>query len=264
MLGEDLDEAEVSHSGLARDRRLAVVSRRTGKVASAKYPRLWRDLLTLSAEALDDATALITLPGGKTVSSTDPDVDEVLSALLDEPVTLSSTPPPGATLDRAVPEAVLRDGIKAQVPATLIEIGAAAPPGTFVDFAPLHLLTTATLDRIAELSPYRRAHLERYRPNMVIRTGADGFTENDWLGRDLFVGDDLVLRVIARTPRCAIPTLAHGDLPRDTEALRVVARHNRVRPLPDLDPEPCAGVYAEVLRPGRIRPGDPVRLAARS
>jgi uncharacterized protein YcbX len=264
MLGEDLGEAEVSRSGLARDRRLAVVSRRTGKVASAKYPRLWRDLLTLSAEALDDATARITLPGGEKISSTDPSVDEVLSALLDEPVTLSSTPPPGATLDRAVPEAVLREGIKAQVPATLIEIGAAAPPGTFVDFAPLHLLTIATLDRIAELSPYRRAHLERYRPNVVIRTGADGFTENDWVGRDLSVGDDLVLRVIARTPRCAIPTLAHGDLPRDTEALRVVARHNRVRPLPDLDPEPCAGVYAEVLRPGRIRPGDPVRLAAAS
>jgi MOSC domain-containing protein YiiM len=27
-----------------------------------------------------------------------------------------------------------------------------------------------------------------------------------------------------------------------------------------LDPEPCAGVYAEVLRPGRIRTGDAVRL----
>ena len=144
--------------------------------------------------SLDDA-ARITLPDGKTVSSTDPGVDEVLSAVLGQPVTLTDTPPPGATLDRAVPEAVLRDGIKAQVAATLIEIGAAAPPGTFVDFAPLHLLTTATLDRIAELSPYRRAHLERYRPNVVIRTGADGFTENDWLGRDLSVGDDLVLRV---------------------------------------------------------------------
>src|SRR4029077_9983818 len=96
MLGEDLDEAEVSHSGLARDRRLAVWSRRPGRVASGKFPRRWRDLLPLSAEALDDATALITLPGGETVSSTDPDVDEVLSALLDEPVTLSSTPPPGA------------------------------------------------------------------------------------------------------------------------------------------------------------------------
>ena len=261
MLGEDLTEADVDGSGLARDRRLAVVSRRTGKVASAKYPRLWRDMLTMSAEALDGA-ARITLPGGETVCSTDPGVDEVLSAVLGQPVTLTGTPPPGATLDRAVPDAVLRDGIKAEVPATLIEIGAAAPPGTFVDFAPLHLITTATLDRIAELSPYRRARLERYRPNVVIRTDADGFTENDWLGRDLRIGDDLVLRVIARTPRCAIPTLAHGDLPRDTEALRVLARHNRVRPLPDADPEPCAGVYAQVLRPGRIRTGDPVRLAA--
>ena len=226
MLGEELDAAEVSRSGLARDRRLAVVSRQTGKVASAKYPRLWRDMLTLSAEALDDA-ARITLPGGKTVSSSDPGVNEVLSAVLGQPVTLTDT----------------------------------APPGTFVDFAPLHLITTATLDRIGELSPYRRVRLERYRPNVVIRTEAAGFTENDWLGRDLHVGDDLVLRVIARTPRCAIPTLAHGDLPRDTKALRVVARHNRVRPLPGADPEPCAGVYAEVLHPGRIRAGDPVRLA---
>ena len=263
MLGEDLQAGDVSLAGLAGDRRLAVVSRRTGKVASAKYPRLWRDLLTLSAEALDGdghaAAALITLPDGKTVSSTDADVDDVLSGLLNEPVTLTATPPPGASLDRAVPEAVLRDGIAAPVPARLIEIGAGAPPGTFVDFAPLHLLTSATLDRIAELSPYRRAHLERYRPNVVIGTGADGFTENDWLGRDLRVGDDLVLRVIARTPRCAVPTLAHGDLPRDAEALRVLARHNRVSPMPDSDPEPCAGVYAQVLRPGRISTGDPVR-----
>jgi len=266
MLGEDLAEADVSRSGLARDRRLAVVSRRTGKVASAKYPRLWRDMLTLSAEALDDATARITLPDGKTVSSTDPGVDEVLSGLLGQPVTLTGTPPDGATLDRAVPEAVLRDGIKAEVPAMLIELGAAAPPGTFVDFAPLHLITTATLDRIAELSPYRRADLERYRPNIVIGTGGSGFTENDWLGRDLRIGADHVLRVIAQTPRCAVPTLAHGELPRDAEALRVLARHNRVSPLPQAGPElpqagpePCAGVYAEVLHPGRISTGDPVR-----
>jgi len=265
MLGEDLKAGEVSRAGLAGDRRLAVVSRRTGKIASAKYPRLWRDMLTLSAEAMDgyEVAALITLPDGATVRSTDESVDDILSGLLDEPVTLTATPPPGASLDRAVPEAVLRDGIAAPVPATLIEIGAAAPPGTFVDFAPLHLITTATLDRIAELSPNRRADVERYRPNVVIGTGGSGFTENDWLGRELRIGGDLVLRVIARTPRCAIPTLAHGHLPRDTEALRVVARSNRVSPLPDVDPEPCAGVYAEVLQPGRISTGDPVRWQQR-
>ena len=264
MLGEDVDASDVTFTGLARDRRLAVLSRTTGKVASAKMPRLWRDLLTLSAAADDTAAngaVRITLPGGKTVWSDDADVDAVLSDLLNQPVTLTATPPPGATLDRAVPEAVLRDGVDAPVPAELIELGAGSPPGTFVDFAPLHLLTTSTLDRIAELSPYRRADLERYRPNIVVRTSGPSFTENDWLERDLRIGNDLVLRVIIRTPRCAVPTLAHGTLPRNPDALRVLARHNRVEPADALDPEPCAGVYAEVLEPGHIRIGDAVRLA---
>jgi uncharacterized protein len=262
MLGEDVDASDVTFTGLTRDRRLALVSRRTGKVASAKYPRLWRHLLALSAAAPDDAgdAVLITLPGGKTVWSSDADVDTILSALLNEPVTLTATPPPGASLDRAVPEAVLSAGVTARVPAEVIEVGAAAPPGTFVDFAPVHLLTSSTLDRVARLSPRGYADLERYRPNIVIRTDAAGFTENDWLERDLRIGAELVLRVIARTPRCAVPTLAHGGLPRDTDALRVLARHNRVTPIELGDPEPCAGVYAGVLRPGRVRVGDPVRL----
>jgi len=259
MLGEDLDGGDVTFTGLAGDRRLAVVSRTTGKIASAKLPRLWRDLLSLSAAATEGAVR-ITLPDGKTVWSGDADIDAVLSGLLHEPVTLTATPPPGAALDRAVPEAVLRDGVDAPVPAELMEIGGGGPPGTFVDFAPLHLLTTSTLDRIAELSPSGRADLERYRPNVVVRSTVPGFAENDWLERNLRIGDDLVLRVIARTPRCAVPTLAHGALPRDPEALRVLARHNRVEPLDSLDPEPCAGVYAQVLRPGRIRIGDAVRL----
>lgn len=266
MLGEDVDAGEVTFTGLSGDRRLAVVSRATGKIASAKFPRLWRDLLTMAVASADDRAAdgavRITLPEGKTVWSSDADVDSVLSDLLDEPVTLTATPVPGAALDRAVPEAVLRDGVDAPVPAELMEIGGGGPPGTFVDFAPLHLLTTSTLDRIAELSPHGRADLERYRPNVLIQTTAAGFIENDWLERILRVGDEIVLRVIARTPRCAVPTLAHGALPRDPDALRVLARHNRVEPLDSLDPEPCAGVYAEVLRPGRIRTGDPVRLAS--
>jgi uncharacterized protein len=260
MLGEDVDASDVTFTGLAGDRRLAVLSRVTGKIASAKFPRLWRDLLTASA-AIADGAVRITLPEGKIVCSSDADVDAVLSDLVNQPVTLTATPPPGAALDRAVPEAVLRDGVDAPVPAELMEIGGGGPPGTFVDFAPLHLLTTSTLDRIAELSPYRRADLERYRPNIVVRTDAPGFTENDWLERNLSIGDDLLVRVIVRTPRCAVPTLAHGALPRNPDALRVLARHNRIEPLDTLAPEPCAGVYAEVLRPGHIRIGDPVRLA---
>src|SRR5262249_36484022 len=119
----------------------------------------------------------------------------------------------------------------------------------------------STLEHIAQLSPRGAVELERNRPNIVIRTTAGGFAENDWIGRDLHIGRDLVLRVVARTPRCAIPTLEHGDLPRDTAALRVLAGHNRVDPLAALAAQPCAGACAQVLHPGRVYLGSVARLA---
>jgi uncharacterized protein YcbX len=114
---------------------------------------------------------------------------------------------------------------------------------------------------IAGLSPRGTVELQRYRPNIVIRTTTPGFPENDWLDRDLRIGRDLTLRVIARTPRCAIPTLEHGGLPRDPDALRVPASHNRVSAFEGLSPQPCAGAYAQVLHPGRVQAGDSVLLA---
>jgi len=260
MLGEDLPGSDVTLTGLAGDRVMALVDRQTGKVASAKSPRLWRGLLKLHA-SLSGPAVKITFPDGTAMTSTDPEIDVVLSRFLGHLVTLAAVPPPGAELDRADPEEVLRDGISAKVRVESGKLGRAAPEGTFFDFAPLHLLSTSALGRIAAQSPRGTAELERYRPNIVIRTNAPGFAENDWLGRDLRIGPDLTIRVIARTPRCAIPTLEHGDLPRDPDALRVPAGHNRIRPVDALAAQPCAGVYAQVLRPGRIRLADTVRLA---
>jgi MOSC domain-containing protein len=259
MLGEDLRACDVTGRGLAGDRVLGLVHRETGKVASAKNPRLWRALLKLAAVSSPDVK--ITFPGGTAVAATDPGIDAALSEFLGHTVRLTDAPPPDATLDRADPEQILRDGIEVPVRVDVGHLGGAAPAGTFFDFAPLHVLTTSTLDRIADLSPRGSVELERYRPNVVIRTAAGGFTENDWTGRDLSIGRDLAIRVMARSPRCAIPTLEHGDLPRDVAALRVPAAHNRVTPLDGLGPQPCAGVYAQVLRPGRIQVGDVVRLA---
>src|SRR3984957_17325473 len=259
MLGEDVPASDVTGRGLAHDRALALVHTETGKVASAKNPRLWRGLLKLAAVV--DTGVRITLPDGKIVDSADPGIDAVLSEVLGQPVTLTATPPPNAELDRAVPEEVLRDGVTARVAVETGRLGGGSPAGTFFDFAPIHLLTTSTLDRIAELSPRGIAEVERYRPNIVVRTDGAGFTENDWAGHDLLIGTELALRVMSRTPRCAIPTLEHGDLPRDTAALRVLADHNRVTPVEPLAPQPCAGAYAQVLHPGRIHVGDEVRLA---
>lgn len=262
MLGEDVTASDVDLGGLAGDRALALLHRPTGRVVSAKNPRLWRAMLTLTA-AVDSSGAIwITFPDGKVAWSTDADVDDVLSGFLGQDVTLTATPPPGATMEHAEPEDVIRGGVTADARTTLIPVAAGSPDGTFFNFAPVHLLTTSTLDRIAELNPGGTADETRYRPNIVLRTADyDGFVENDWLDHDLAVGN-LVLRVVARTPRCAVPTLAHGSsLPRDPSALRVVAEHNRVIPRRSATgPEPCAGIYAAVVRPGRIRVGDAAGL----
>jgi hypothetical protein len=260
MLGEDLAAGEVTVQGLAGDRVLGLIHRESGKIASAKNPRLWRRLLKLRA-AFHGPAVRIMFPDGSVLVPADPGIEAALSEFLDQPVTLATTPPPGAALDRAVPEEVLRDGISALVRVETGHIGGASPGGTFVDFAPLHVITTSTLDRIAALSPRGTVELERYRPNVVIRTEAPGFAENDWAGRDLRIGRDLVIRVIARTPRCAIPTLEHGDLPRDADALRVPAAHNRISAMEDFAPQPCAGVYAQVISPGRVGLGDVARPA---
>jgi uncharacterized protein len=260
MLGEDVSHSDVDAAGLTDDRRLALIHTATGKVASAKKPRTWRALPTLSA-TMQDGTVRITFPDGTCVLATDPAADDALSAFLDQPVRLTTTVPQDATLDRAVPEEVLRAGITAEVQVKTISIAGLSPVGTFFDFAPLHLITSSTLAEIAARSPSGTAHAERYRPNIVIGTLTPGFTENDWFDHDLRIGADLVIRVVARTSRCAIPTLQHGALPRDPEALRVLANHNRVVPMGDSRPEPCAGVYATVVNPGHIGAGDPVSFA---
>ncbi|MEW9547659.1 MOSC domain-containing protein [Nonomuraea sp. NPDC050783] len=239
LLGEEVAESEVSERGLAGDRARAVLDVATGKIASAKNPRLWRRLLTLEGAAVP--------------------ADEELSRLLGREVRVIDTPPEGAELDRSVPERVLAEGIEAEVPYTVSTLGAGAPAGTFFDFAPVHLITTAALERIGALGPRGRVEAVRYRPNLVVATDQEGFPENDWVGRRLRVGAEVVLEIIVASPRCAVPTLAHGALDRDPDALRTVSRHNRV-PVFGMDPQPCAGVYARVARPGRIRKGDPVRL----
>jgi MOSC domain-containing protein YiiM len=53
--------------------------------------------------------------------------------------------------------------------------------------------------------------------------------------------------------------LPRMDLPFDPKILRTVARLNTLN-LGDFGNLPCVGVYADVVKPGRIRCGDPVQV----
>jgi uncharacterized protein len=127
------------------------------------------------------------------------------------------------------------------------------PAGTFFDLAVVHLLTTATIERLRALYPEGRFEVRRFRPNIVVATGPDahGFVENDWIGHTLVIGGEVRLQIAGPCPRCVMTTLPQGDLPKDPGILRTAAQHNQAN----------VGVYADVVAGGTLRRGDPVMLA---
>lgn len=270
MLGEPLTSVDVSDAGFDGDRRFGVVDAGTGRIASAKRPRRWQRLLQLRAEGAGAGAVRIRFPDGTSVVSGKDgpgdgttDVDAALTAFLGTDVRLRGEAPAGAEIERSVPDEVLAAGADADVGFTMLEIAAASPPGTFFDFTPLQLVTTASLDRAGAAHPAGRVEVARYRPNVVLETTPElaGFVENDWVGRRLHLGRDVVVDVLVPSPRCAIPTLRHGDLPPDPDALRVPLRHNFVPvPVEGFGSAPCLGVHAVVVAGGRLSVGDEVRL----
>lgn len=252
MLGETLDRLLVDEHGAEGDRRLALVDGETGHVASAKNPRLWRDLLTCTAHA-DSQGVRIRMPDGSDVAADDPGVDELISRLTGRRVRLVAQRPEGATLVRPDPEKLLELGLDAEVGGRILRIAAATPGESFTDEAPLHAITTATLEHIG-------VEALRYRPNLVITTPADypPYAENDWVGGELVIGKTR-LRVLTATSRCVVPTLEHGPLPRAPQALRIPAAENRLN-TGGHGAQPCAGAYLAVVTGGVICVGDQVAI----
>ncbi len=134
------------------------------------------------------------------------------------------------------------------------------PDGTSLDSACIHILTTSALQRLQEGYPEGQFSIQRFRPNIVVDCADEsGFVENSWIGHILAIGPELILRVSIPCPRCVMTTLPRVDLLFDSKILRTVARLN-TQDLGEFGNLPCVGVYADVVKPGRIRCGDPVRV----
>jgi hypothetical protein len=275
LQGEVPHSADVEKSGLAGDRSHALLDVATGKLASAKDPRLWTSLLGLRAVYAGNPAPgeplVIEQADGERVRSDEPGVHDWLSRAAGRAVQLvatTATLPGRAAYDDVWPEipdlapqafidATKTSATAAGEPVSTLPAGMLAP-GTFQDLAPITLLTTASLRAAAKLHPSGRWDPRRFRSNLLLELAGEGFLENAWVGRQLALGD-VVLELIAATPRCIMTTLAQQDLPADREILRTVARHNRVE-LKGSGRFACLGVYASVVTPGRVAVGDSVRL----
>jgi uncharacterized protein YcbX len=90
-------------------------------------------------------------------------------------------------------------------------------------------------------------HPLRFRANVYL-AGGDAFEEFGWLGGELTLGG-VVVRPFARIPRCAATSVDPETGERDLGVPKALKQH-----FGHVD----MGVYAEVVRPGRIAVGDRV------
>ena len=257
MMGEELNAAEVTERGLVGDRQFAVLDASTGKVAGAKNPRKWGNFFDFRAayvEPPESGSKLpavrLTLPDGTVVTSEQPDVAQVLSRALGREVAFAEAQhdgeSSGAQAEEYWPDI---EGLDYRDTVTEWEL----PAGTFFDLAVVHLLTTATIERLRALYPGGRFEVRRFRPNIVVATEPDqqGFVENDWIGHTVAIGDEVRLQITGPCPRCVMTTLPQGDLPKDAGILRTAAQNNQAN----------VGVYADVVKGGTVRRADDVTLA---
>jgi MOSC domain-containing protein len=91
----------------------------------------------------------------------------------------------------------------------------------------------------------------RFRANIYIDlTSAQGFAENDFVGKSLRIGPKVVVTILERDSRCMMITLDPDTAEKTPEILKKVAQAH----------DGMAGVYGAVMVEGMLHKGDPVEL----
>jgi uncharacterized protein len=238
LQGEVLDRGVLDTGGLDGDRAWGIVDTGTGHVLTAK--RIGRLLEGQASLGPDGPT--IELPDGTCLDGPGSETDAALSDWLGTGVTLRRAG------DASTPY-TMSFNVDDEDQDTF---DWATPDGSFLDLAPVHLLTTAALAAAAAGHPDGEWSVHRFRPTLLIDTGdAIGFVENEWVGATLQIGG-AALEVTMPTIRCAMPTRAQPahSLERDLQIFKSLSVTNQQN----------LGAYADVTTAGTIEVGAPVEL----
>ena len=260
MVGGTVPSVELSELGIVGDRHWAVRDLERGGIRGAKKIG---ELMQFAASRNSDGSVSITCPNGDIVSSTDANIDRVLSAALGHEVALDSLPSDGdlehfrrGPRDSDDQMAELRGVFGreeneplpnfAAFPPEIVEFE--SPPGTHHDCWPLMIMTTSAMDALRAALPGSRIDERRFRPSIVVDGAEPGHPEFSWKGRTARIGT-AVVEFLDPCPRCVMITRRiSDDLPEDRAILRHVVR--------DLDQN--VGVYARIVTPGTVSVGDTV------
>ena len=264
--GEAIDSAQLNEWGIPGDRSWSLRDS-NGTVGAKKFPQLMSAHARLLEPATDERRSPlteITLPNEQRFLTSDENASELLSAFTEQPVSLwplvdadnlDHYRRASANQDISAQdmEAQLRAVFARQDHEPLPDLSLfppgvfeyETPPGTYFDAFPLLILSVAALNALSATDADRDFDIRRFRPNILVDTAEQGFVENQWIGKECRIGD-AVLHIDMACPRCIMTTHPIQSLPKDPRIMRSLVQHN----------EGNLGVYASIVRPGRISCGD--------
>jgi uncharacterized protein YcbX len=259
MLGGTVSEIIVTESGALGDRAWALRDQHTGRVVSAKrVPGLLQFRATYETEPTLEYPGIVRIetPDGETIYAGQENASERISAILGRPVRLENSvrPDEKTSIDRDtvfgdVPVSQMKPDWTPETMPHYFQLKG----GTFLEIGAVFLLASGSVEHLRGLQGGTALiDRRRFRPNLYINTGLTSgrFVEDDWLGKNLTVGDSVVLGEFAPTLWCVGSTLGQEELPRDPSILRTIARGHKG----------CLGVYGSVVSGGLVRVGDPIIL----
>ncbi|HJQ49683.1 MAG TPA: MOSC N-terminal beta barrel domain-containing protein [Gaiellaceae bacterium] len=239
------DEVELTHAGVAGDRRFWLVDADRRLVNGKRHP----ELMCVQPEWDEDSRRLVLeFPDGSIV---DGEVEPGESFAAE----LYGTPHPSRVVPGPWQEALSEF---AGEPMTLLwsEGGAQDRGNDRAGWA--SLISRGSLERMrAEAG--RAAPVDGRRFRMLFEIdGVEAHEEDRWLGRRVAIGDAVIVPV-GDVGRCAVTTCDPDTAVSDFDTLKLLAGYRRegvTEPLP-------FGVYCDVAVAGRVRVGDPVNAVER-
>ena len=242
MRGEELDEAFAGYSGIYGDRVFAFKSSASPKGFPYLTAREQRKLLQYRPHFRyrEKAARPINL-----VDAESKGANPLLANLAELAVDVET--PDGDKL--AIDEPALIDMLRADIDPkhtlTLMQSQRA-----MTDCRPVSIFSLQSVQQLAEETGVR-VDKRRFRANIYVDlTSAEGFAENELVGRSVRVGPKAIIAILQRDSRCVIITLDPDTGEQTPVILKKVAQAHDGK----------AGVYGAVLVEGIMQKGDPVEL----
>jgi len=242
MRGEELGEAFAGFSGIYGDRLFAFKSSASPKGFPYLTAREQRRLLQYRPHFRhpDKAARPINLAEAESMGTNPVSADP--SELMVDVET-----PAGETL--AIDDPALMDMLRTDIDQKH-QLTLMRSERALTDCRPVSVFSLQSARQLAEETgvPIDK---RRFRANVYMDlTSGGGFAENDFVGRSLRIGSNVVVRILERDARCVIITLDPDTTQKTPEILKKVAQAH----------EGMAGVYGAVMVEGILHKSDPVEV----